>query len=74
MIESHLRTNVALVIGVFASMLALMETLSGTALQGYGQMVDRRKDPRTFWKAVALHYLCGVSTVGFYLYLRILAN
>jgi hypothetical protein len=74
MIDSHSRSNVALVVGVFAIGLGLMETCSGEALQGYGQTASRREDPKTFWKAVAIHYLCGVAAIGYFLYERFVAN
>jgi len=64
----------ALIVGVFAIGLALMETLSGEALTGYGGMVDRRDNHKTFWRAVALHYLLGVGNVGYYLCERFLTN
>jgi hypothetical protein len=74
MIYSHSRSNVALVVGVFAIGLGLMETCSGEALQGYGRTASRREDPKTFWKAVAIHYLCGVAAIGYFLYERFVAN
>lgn len=74
MIDSHSRLNIALIIGVLAIGLGLMETSSGETLLGYGQTASRGEDPKTFWKAVAIHYLCGVVGVGYYLYERFLAN
>jgi hypothetical protein len=74
MIDSHARSNMALIVGVIAIGLALMETLSGDALLGYGQMTSRGKDPKTFWRAVALHYFCGVAGIGYHLYERFLTN
>jgi hypothetical protein len=74
MIDSHSRSNVALIIGLLAIVLGLMETCSGDAVQGYGRTASRDKDSINFWKAVAIHYLCGVAGVGYYLYERFLAN
>jgi hypothetical protein len=74
MIDSHSRSNVALVVGVVAIGLGLMETCSGEAVLGYGQTASRREDPKTFWKAVAIHYLCGVAGIGYFLYARFAAN
>jgi len=74
MIDSHSRSNVALIIGLFAIGLGLMETCSGEAVLGYGRTASRNEDPNTFWKAVAIHYLCGVAGVGYYLYERFLTN
>jgi len=74
MIDSHSRSNIALIIGLFAIGLGLMETFSGEAVQGYGRTASRGEDSKTFWKAVAIHYLCGVAGVAYYLYARFLAN
>ncbi len=74
MIYSHSRLNIALIIGVFAIGLGLMETCSGEAVQGYGRTASRGEDPKTFWKAVAIHYLCGVAGVGYYLYEKFLTK
>ena len=74
MIDSHSRSNVALVVGVLAIGLGLIETCSGEALQGYGRTASRREDPKTFWKAVAIHYLCGVAGIGYLLYERFIAK
>ncbi len=65
---SPARVHVALAVGVIAIGLGLMETLSGDAVQGYGQTTSRSDDPNTFWKAVAIHYLCGVAALGYYFY------
>ncbi len=65
---SHARLHVALIVGVIAIGLALMETLSGESLQGYGQTASRNEKPAEFWKAVATHSLCGVAALGYYLY------
>lgn len=74
MIDSHSRSNVALVVGVLAIGLGMIETCSGEALQGYGRTASRREDPKTFWKSVAIHYLCGVAGIGYFLYERFIAN
>jgi hypothetical protein len=68
MIYSQSRPDIALIIGVIAVGLGIMEIFSGKALQGYGRTATRGEDPKTFWKAVAIHYLCGVAGVGYYLY------
>jgi hypothetical protein len=73
MIDSHSRSNVAFVVGVFAIGLGLMETLSGEALRRYGQMAYRREDSRTFWEAVTGHYLGGVAAIAYFLYERFVA-
>jgi hypothetical protein len=68
MIYSYSRPHIALVIGMIAIGLGLIETISGDALEGYGQGASRSEEPERFWKAVAIHYLCGVAGVGYYLY------
>lgn len=68
MIDPHYRSNAALIIGMLAIVLGLMETLSGEALLGYGQMVFRREAPKLFWKAVAAHFLSGIAAIGYSLY------
>jgi hypothetical protein len=60
------RWNLLAAIAVLA--LALMETLSGEALAGYGQSIDRADNPKNFWKAVALHYAISLFFWGRYLY------
>jgi hypothetical protein len=65
---SHARLHVALIVGVIAIGLALIETLSGEALEGYGQRASRSEEPGKFWKAVAIHCLCGVAGLGYYFY------
>jgi hypothetical protein len=72
MIYSQSRPDIALIIGVIAIGLGIMEIFSGEALQGYGRTATRGEDPKTFWKAVSIHYLCGVVGVGYYLYERFL--
>jgi hypothetical protein len=68
MSHSHARVQMALIVGVIAIGLGLMETLSGDAVQGYGQTASRSEDPSTFWKAVSIHFFCGVAARGYYLY------
>jgi hypothetical protein len=74
MIYSQSRLDIAFIIGAIAIGLGLMETLSGEALQGYGRTASRNEDPKSFCKVVAIHYLCGVAGVGFYLYMKYLAK
>jgi hypothetical protein len=74
MIDSHSRSSVALVIGVLAIGLGLMEICSGEAVQGYGRTATRAEDLKTFWKTVAIHHLCGVTAIGYFLYEKFVAN
>lgn len=74
MTYSHSRLYIALIIGVFAIGLGLMETCSGEALEGYGRTASRGEEPQRFWKAVAIHYLIGVGGIAFFLYEKFLAK
>ncbi len=60
------RWNLLAAIGVLA--LALMETLSGEALAGYGKSIDRADNPKSFWKAVAITYAASLFFGGRYFY------
>jgi hypothetical protein len=71
---SHSRVDVALIIGVLALGLGLMETLSGEALEGYGRTASRGQEPKRFWKAVAIHCLSGVLAIAYFLYETLLAK
>ena len=74
MTYQHSRLDIALIIGVIAIGLGLMETCSGEALEGYGRTASRGEEPQKFWKAVAIHYLCGVAGIAFFLYVKFLAK
>jgi hypothetical protein len=74
MIDLHSKADTRLVLGVIAIGVALMETISGEALQRYGKTTTRYEEPKNFWKTVALHYFFGVASVGYYLYQRFTAN
>lgn len=67
---TYSRSDIALIIGVIAIGLGLMETCSGEALQGYGRMASRGEEPQRFWKAVAIHYLCGAAGIAYFLYVK----
>ena len=74
LMDSHLRPHIALIIGVIAVGLGLMETISGEALGRYGRGASRRDEPQRFWKLVATSYLCGVAAIAYYFYDRLLAR
>ena len=57
-----------LLAGIAILALAVTETLSGQSLAGYGKSIDRADDPKTFWKAVALHYALSLFFWGWYFY------
>ena len=57
-----------LLAGIAVLALAVMETLSGQALGGYGQSTDRADNPNEFWGSVAIAYGAGLFFIGRYLY------
>jgi hypothetical protein len=57
-----------LLLAIVTMALALMETVSGEALAGYGKTIDRANNPRNFWKALAIHY--AFSLFFWLLYLK----
>jgi len=74
MTYQHSRLDIALIIGVCAIGLGLMEALSGEALEGYGRTACRGEEPKRFWMAVVIHYLSGVLGIAYFLYERFLAK
>ena len=60
------RANLLAAIAVSA--LAIMETLSGESLAGYGKSIDRSDDPKAFRKAVAITYAFSIFFLGRYFY------
>jgi hypothetical protein len=60
----HIRKYLLLGLALLA--LAVMETLTGQSLGGYGRIFDRADDPKNFWWTVAITY--ATSLVSFYLY------
>ena len=57
-----------LLIGLAAIGLAMMQTLTGQSLQGYGRTADRSDDPKSYWGAVALAFAAGLFFLGRYIY------
>lgn len=70
MAEPFSRPSVALVIGVIGIGLGVMETVSGDAVQRFGNMVSRSEDSREFWSEVVTHYLIGVAAISYFLFMR----
>jgi hypothetical protein len=62
------RHNIELILGIVLFGLALISTLTGKCLVKFQGIVDRYKDPKTFWQNVAVYYLLGLLCFGFYLY------
>jgi hypothetical protein len=55
-------------IGMFLVFMALFEIGAGKAL-GNRVVLDRGKNPHTFWLAVAIHFLAGAGSIGYFLYI-----
>ncbi len=62
------RHHTFLILGAVLMVLALIFTLTGRCLVKYQGIIDRAKDPRTFWQSVAVYYLLGLLCLGLYLH------
>jgi hypothetical protein len=62
--------RVNLLIGLAALGLALMQTLTGQSLNGYGRTADRSDDPKNYWGSVAIAYAAGLFFIGRFIYLK----
>ncbi len=57
-----------LLAGIAVLALAVMETLTGQSLGGYGRTADRTYDPKNYWGAVVIGYALGLFFIGCYIY------
>ena len=57
-----------LLFGVFSLFLAVAGTCTGEAWARFGRVVYRAKEPKQFWRLVAMYYLGGVCFIGYFLY------
>ena len=57
-----------LLAGIAMLALAVIETLSGQSLGGYGRSTDRADNPKKFLASVAISYGVGLFFIGRYLY------
>jgi hypothetical protein len=62
------RHHIFLILGAVLMVMALISTLTGRCLVKYEGIVNRAKDPKTFWQNVAFYYLLGLICLGLYLY------
>jgi hypothetical protein len=62
------RHEIFLILGIVLFGLALISTLTGICLARYQGIIDRAKDPKTFWQNVAMYYLLGLLCLGLYLF------
>jgi hypothetical protein len=65
--DSDLGLYVFLIFGVFSLFLAVAGTCTGEAWARYGRVVYRAKEPKQFWRLVAVYYLGGVCLIGYFL-------
>ena len=59
-----------LLFGVFSLFVAVAGTCTGQAWARFGRVVYRAKEPKQFWRLVAIYYLGGVGFIGYFLYVR----
>ena len=58
-----------LLIGIVVLLLAVVFTLTGESVQGWGlPIVSRAEEPKRFWWAVALFYLAGIFFIALYFF------
>jgi hypothetical protein len=56
------------VFGIGVIFLAMVYTYIGKVWDHSSAWIQRAKDPKTYWCAVAVHYLVGLGFVAYYLY------
>lgn len=57
-----------LLAGIALLALAVMQTLTGQSLGGYGRTADRTDNPKNYWGAVVIGYAAGLFFLGRYIY------
>ncbi len=62
------RHQTFLILGTVLVASALIFTLSGRCLVRFQGIIDRAKDPKSFWQSVSVYYLFGLLCLGLYLY------
>lgn len=53
---------------MFVTLLAVVYTYTGKAWDRSYSWIERTKDPKEYWLAVAVYYLFGLVLIGVYLY------
>ena len=67
--DSALRPPYALLVfGAISFFLAVGGTCTGEAWARFGRVVYRAKEPKKFWRLVAMYYLGGICFIGYFLY------
>ena len=62
------RHHTFLILGTVLLVMALIFTLTGRCLVKDQGIINRAKDPKTFWQNVAVYYLLSLLCLGLYLY------
>jgi uncharacterized membrane protein YfcA len=62
------RHHTFLLVGIVLLIVAAVFTLSGEALERYGRIAYRAKEPKRFWWDVVLTFLAGLFFIAVYLY------
>lgn len=69
MTDSYSRPPYGLLLfGIFSFFMAVLGTCTGVTGARYGGWVYRAKEPKQFWRLVAMYYLGGVCFIGYFLY------
>jgi hypothetical protein len=67
--DSFSRSSYGLLIfGLFSLLLAVVGTCTGEAWARFGHVVSRAKEPKQFWRLIAIYYLGGICFIGYFLY------
>ena len=57
-----------LVVGIFTIFLALAGALTGETVARIGRVINRDKEPKRFWGAIAMQSIGGVVLILYFLY------
>jgi hypothetical protein len=68
MASSDLRQYTPLIFGVFFLFLGVAATVTGESWSRFGRVISRAKNPKEFWRDVAVSYAGGVVLIAFFVY------
>ena len=57
-----------LIFGSGLLLLAIIGTRTGKVRASAGGVADRTKEPQDFWGLIIMYYLCGICSIGYFLY------
>jgi hypothetical protein len=60
--------RVALMVGIIFLLWAVLGMRTGKMFSRRGMPTTRSEDPKMFWLLVAVSFLVGVSSIGYYLH------